>query len=79
MVMFFPIQHEIDCISSNGSTLGRIKFNSSEDGHIFQPDNGSVVLSSDEEVQIAAKLAILKAGKDAIPMPDDDWFLFTLG
>ena len=72
MVMFFPIQHEIDCISTNGQTLGRIKFDSSEDGHRFQPDNESVVLTKDEAVRIAAKLALLKSGKDAIPMPDDD-------
>jgi len=72
MVMFFPIQHEIDCISSNGRNLGRIKFDSSEDGHIFQPENDSIVLSNDEEARIAGKIAILKSGKDEIPMPDDD-------
>ena len=72
MVMFFPIQHEIDCISINGKTLGRIQFDNSKDGHIFQPDNDSVILSKDEEMRIAAKLASLKSGEDSIPMPEDD-------
>ncbi len=72
MVMFFPIQYEIDCINTNGRILGRIKYDSSGDGYIFQRDNDSIVLSNDEETRIAAKLASLKSGKDAIPLPDDD-------
>ncbi len=72
MVMFFPIQYEIDCINSNGKILGRIKYDSSGEGYIFQRDNDSVVLSNDEETQILAKLASLKSGKDVIPLPDDD-------
>lgn len=72
MVMFFPINHEIDCISRDGRTLGRIKFDGSESGHVFQPDNDAIVLSNEEKTRIAAKLAGLDFGKEAIPMPDDD-------
>lgn len=72
MVMFFPINHEIDCISMSGKTLGRIKYDYSEDGHIFQPENNTITLSNDEQVRIASKLASLKSGEDSIPMPDDD-------
>ena len=72
MVMFFPIQHEINCISINGKTLGRIKFDNSKDGYIFELNNDSVVLSNEEEICIAVKLVNLKSGKEAVPMPEDD-------
>lgn len=72
MVLFFPIQQELDCISSSGHILGKIKFDVSEGKHNFHPDDDSVVLSEVEEVSIAVRIAGLDSGKYSIAMQDDD-------
>lgn len=72
MVLFWPIQQELDCISDTGRILGKIKFDVYEDKHIFCPDNESLVLSDLEGSMIALRLAGLDSGKFSIPMQDDD-------
>lgn len=72
MVLFWPIQYELDCINDSGSILGRIKFDDSKNEFIFCPDNESVILSSSEKSDIAERLLDLESGKYSIPMQDDD-------
>jgi hypothetical protein len=72
MVLFCPIQQELDCISGSGVILGRIKFDCSKDEHIFHLDNELIVLSSLEKSSIAERLSGLDSGKYSIPMQDDD-------
>ena len=72
MVLFWPIQQELDCISSSGRILGKIKFDGSKDEHIFCPADESITISSPEKSSIAARLARLHSGKYSIPMQDDD-------
>lgn len=72
MVLFFPIQQELDCISDSGRILGKIKFDVSTEEYIFCPDDESVVLSDVEEASIVARIAGLYAGTHILPMQDDD-------
>jgi len=72
MVLFFPIQQDLDCINSNGCILGKIKFDISKDEYIFYPDNESVILSDLENSIITERLSGLKSGKYSISMQDDD-------
>ncbi|WP_290704996.1 hypothetical protein [Amphritea sp.] len=72
MVLFWPIQQELDCISGSGRILGKIKFDGYKDEHRFCPDNESLVLSSLEQSCIAERLSGLDSGKYSIPMQDDD-------
>lgn len=72
MVLFWPIQQELDCVSHGGSVLGRIKFDGKTNQYSFHPANESIVLSSQEEEKIIERLAGLQSGKFTIPMQDDD-------
>lgn len=72
MVLFFPVQQELDCISDSGRILGKIKFELSKGEFIFYPENESLVLSDSEELSIAERLAGLASGRFSIPMQDDD-------
>lgn len=72
MVLFCPIQQELDCISGSGQILGKIKFDVSRDEHIFSPADDSVVLSATEKHSIEDRLSGLNSGKYSIPMQDDD-------
>ncbi len=72
MVLFFPIQQELDCISDSGLILGKIKFNGAKEMYQFFPDNESIVLEGEEEANIIERLAGLASGKYSIPMQDDD-------
>ncbi len=72
MVLFFPIQQELDCISDSGRILGKIKFDGSESEYIFCPDEESIVLSGVEEACIVERLAGLASGKYSMAMQDDD-------
>lgn len=72
MVLFWPIQQELDCINSNGDILGKIKFDGVNDSHQFYLADESITLSNTEKTSIAEKLAGLDSGKYSIPMQDDD-------
>lgn len=72
MVLFFPIQQELDCISDSGQVLGKIKFDGPSQKFQFFADNESVVLEGIEEANIIERLAGLASGKYSIPMQDDD-------
>lgn len=72
MVLFFPIQQDLDCISSSGSILGKIKYDGTKDEYIFCPDSESTVLSDLEVPIIAERLAGLHSGKYSLSMQDDD-------
>jgi hypothetical protein len=72
MVLFWPIQQELDCINDSGDVLGKIKFDGTQDKHVFCPAEEALTLSNDEKAGIAARLAGLDAGTYSIPMQDDD-------
>ncbi len=72
MVLFFPIQQELDCINDSGRILGKIKFNGFKQAYQFCPDNELIVLAGVEEANIIERLAGLASGKYSIPMQDDD-------
>ena len=72
MVLFWPIQQELDCINTNGDILGKIKFDASTDKHFFSPSDESISLSNEEEVSIAKRLVGLDSGQHTIAMQDDD-------
>jgi len=72
MVLFWPIQQELDCINGSGRILGKIKFDGSKEEYIFYPANESLVLSSLEKSNISERLLGLDSGKYSIPMQDDD-------
>jgi hypothetical protein len=72
MVLFWPIQQELDCINSNGRILGKVKFDGAKDEYNFYPADQSIILSSLEESNIAERLSGLASGKYSIPMQDDD-------
>lgn len=72
MVLFWPIQQELNCITDSGNILGKITFNSAKYQYSFHPDNGSIELSSDEELSIDERVAGLNSGKYSIPAQDDD-------
>lgn len=72
MVLFFPIEQELDCINDSGFILGKIKFDGFKDEYFFAPDNESVVLTSEEQALIALRLAGLASGQYSMAMQDDD-------
>jgi len=72
MVLFFPIQQDLDCINSDGDILGKIKYDGIKDEYIFCPDNESVVLSVLEKTVIIERLSGLASGKYSLSMQDDD-------
>ena len=72
MVLFWPIQQELDCINDSGQILGKIKFDSLIEAYKFYPENDSIILSSIEESNIAERISGLHSGKYLIPMQDDD-------
>jgi hypothetical protein len=72
MVLFFPIQQELDCINNSGVILGKIKFDNSKAEYMFQPDNASTELSTSEQSTIDKKLSTLVSGSDAVDMQADD-------
>ena len=71
MVLFFPNQQALDCISDSGQVLGQIIFQGSQDEYSFAAAQ-SVQLTEAEQSSIAAKLAQLMTGQSSIPMQDDD-------
>mgnify|MGYP007012666621 CR=1 FL=1 len=72
MVLFWPIQQELNCINDSGSILGKIKFDESNGQYIFCLDNESAALSSSEESSISQKVFALNSGEYSIPAQDDD-------
>ena len=71
MVLFFPMQQELDCISDSGDILGKIRFDGTQQKHIFDADD-KARLSAQQQKLINQKLATLDGGKHVIPMQDDD-------
>jgi len=72
VVLFWPIQQELDCISDSGRVLGKIKFDGSKNEYIFSLASQSTVLSKQDESNIVERLAGLSSGKYVIAMQDDD-------
>ena len=72
MVMFFPIQQELDCISDSGLILGKITFDTVKGAYFFLADNEAVVLSGSEQSAIDAKVNTLNSGSSLVDMQDDD-------
>jgi hypothetical protein len=72
MVLFFPIQQELDCISNSGLILGKIKFDNRKAEYMFQPDSASTELSTSEQSAIDKKLSALVSGCYSLDMQDDD-------
>ncbi|MBJ7551657.1 hypothetical protein [Marinomonas ostreistagni] len=71
MVLFFPNQQTLDCISDSGQVLGQIIFQAGRDEYSFAVAQ-SVQLTEAEQSGIAAKIAQLIIGQSSIPMQDDD-------
>jgi len=46
VVMFWPIQQALNCITNDGRILGKIEFNVKAEQYVFCPEEDSVVLSS---------------------------------
>jgi len=72
MVMFWPIQQALNCITDDGRILGKIEFDVKTEQYIFCSEEDSVVLSSLEASQIEKRLADLHSGDYLMPMRDDD-------
>lgn len=72
MVLFFPLEQELDCINSDGKILGKIKYDGYKDEYHFFPDDEGIALTDLEEVSIAGKIASLTSGKQAMPISDED-------
>jgi len=72
MVMFFPINQELDCISSSGRILGKIRFDVFKEEYLFCPDDDSVELSDIEVARVAERIAGLYSGRYSFPIQDDD-------
>ncbi|KZX72257.1 hypothetical protein A3715_07570 [Oleiphilus sp. HI0009] len=72
MVLFWPIQQQLDCISSSGRILGKIGFDIQKDDYIFVPEDVSLSLTGEEQAKIDERLAGLRSGLYLIPMQDDD-------
>lgn len=70
--MFWPVQQELDCITSSGKILGKIKFDGDNNQYVFTPIEEALVLSEAERTKILERLAGLSSGKYTIPMQDDD-------
>ena len=72
MVMFWPIQQALNCITDDGRILGKIQFDAKTEQYLFCPEEDEVVLSSIEASQIENRLADLHSGNYLMPMQDDD-------
>jgi hypothetical protein len=72
VVLFWPIQQELDCINGSGLILGKIKFDGFKDEYLFYPDSESILLTSIEKSSIDERLSGLESGKYVISMQDDD-------
>ena len=72
MVLFWPMQQELDCVNANGNILGKIKFDAVDNKYAFVALDDSIVLSPEEQLKITERLAGLSSGKYTIPMQDDD-------
>jgi len=72
MVLFFPIQQELDCICESGQILGKIKFDGAKNEYQFCADSDAVVLSDEQQAKIVARLTGLAAGQYTMAMQDDD-------
>jgi len=72
MVLFWPIQQELDCINTAGDILGKIKFNGLTNKHSFHLECDAIKLTDIEAASIKQRLADLDSGKLHIPMQDDD-------
>ena len=72
MVLFFPDQQELDCISNSGRILGKITFDGVKDEYVFSLNDASTMLSDAEKSSISQRLSGLNSGDDSIPMQDDD-------
>ena len=72
MVLFFPIEQELDCINSDGRILGKIKFDGAKDQYLFSVADESIVLTDIEEASIVERLSGLASGKYSMAMQDDD-------
>jgi hypothetical protein len=71
-MLFLPSQDELDCINESGSILGKIRFDSAKEVHVFCPVDASLTVSSDDEASIAERLSGLDEGKYSMPTQDDD-------
>jgi len=71
MVLFFPMQQELDCISDSGDILGKIRFDGAQQKHVFDAE-ATASISAQQQTRINQKLAILDGGEHTIPMQDDD-------
>lgn len=72
MVLFWPIQQELDCISHKGDILGKIAFIAESEVYSFLPADQAIVLSAEEQSSIQQKVDALNTGNYLIPMQDDD-------
>ena len=72
MVLFWPIQQELDCVSSDGNVLGKIKFDAVENKYEFVASDTTLALTPEQQLKITERLAGLASGKYNIPMQDDD-------
>ncbi|RDL45025.1 hypothetical protein DN730_05250 [Marinomonas piezotolerans] len=72
MVLFFPSQQALDCVSDRGHILGKIEFDGAQDSYRFVPDQEACELTEAEKVSIARRVASLMASQSTIPMQDDD-------
>lgn len=72
MLLFLPMQQELDCINSDGQILGKIRLEQSKNHHIFCKLDESVELTESETSLISERLSGLDSGKYSIPMQDDD-------
>ena len=72
MVLFVPMQQELDCINSDGQILGKIRFYDSQKSHILYKLDESVMVEKSEMSMILERLSSLDLGKYSIPMQDDN-------
>lgn len=72
MVLFLPMQQELDCINSDGQILGKIRFDDSQKSHLFYKLDESIELEKSEVLMISERLSGLDSGTYSIPMQDDD-------
>lgn len=72
IMLFFPSQDELDCITSDGQILGKIRFDTSLEKHIFTLGEASLELTSEQQEKINQRLAGLDVGQFTMPTQDDD-------
>tara|TARA_B100001063_G_C16397909_1_gene373394 strand:- start:306 stop:524 length:219 start_codon:yes stop_codon:yes gene_type:complete len=72
MVIFLPIQQELNCINDSGSILGKIRYAAATEEFMFYPANASISLSNSEKSSINQKISDIHSGNYSIPMQDDD-------